>query len=347
MKLPIPHNFPWITKEDKNAVAQVLSSGQIAQGTEVSRLESEFTEMLGGGGACAVSSGTAALFLALRGLGINSNDTVALPTYACSALLNAINMLGASARLVDIREDNLTINPDLIAAQAKNAKTVIAVHSYGATANINALIEQNLTVVEDCCQSLGGPQGKLGATSVYSFYATKIITGGQGGLIWDCSGDAAAAAVDYRQFDCREKYIPRFNFQMTDIQAAMIRSQFSRLDEIKQRRQKLYGMFRDNLPEGLSLQTGLSDPDNMPYRFVIRAPNKASRDQLKKHMEEKAINCIIPIETYELLHRYIGLDSTEFPVAEKVVDTTLSIPLYPAMSDTDGEYIAQALGDFR
>ena len=343
----IPHNSPWITQADQDAVARVLASGQIAQGPEVEQLEREFTKMLGGGAACAVSSGTAALFLALRGLGVGSDDLVALPTYACSALLNAVFMLGASARLIDIRDDDLNINADLVPVQAKGAKAAIAVHCFGAAADIDSLVSQDLKVVVDCCQYFGESRSCQGTASVYSFYATKIITGGQGGLVWDHSGEVAASVLDYRQFDCRDDYIPRFNFQMTDIQAALARSQFSRLGQIKKKRRALYTLFSDSLPVGLSLQDGLSHSSSLPYRFVVRAPDLAIRDRLRNHMADKGVTCIVPVERYELLHRYLGLDPADFPIAEKVADTSLSIPIFPAMSEADAERIARALGEFR
>jgi len=345
--IPIPHNAPWVTEADYEAIARVLASGQIAQGPEVENLEMEFSAMLGGGSACAVSSGTAALFLALRGLGIGASDIVALPTYSCSALLNAVNMLGASSRLVDIRDDDLNIDVDLVPIQAKEAQTVIAVHCFGAQADVTTLVQQGLSVVEDCCQSLGGPQGRQGAVSVYSFYATKIISGGQGGLVWDGSGKVAEIARDYRQFDCREEYIPRFNFQMTDIQAAMVRSQLSRLGAIKQKRQRIYETLRGCVPQGWTHQAGLSNSDNLPYRFVVRAPDSTSRDSLGNYMSENAISCAVPIEKYELLHRYLGLNPADFPVAELVAETSLSIPLFPAMSAEDEQYVARVLGGFR
>lgn len=203
-------------------------------------------------------------------------------------------------------------------------------------------------VIEDCCQSLGTrvdgrPLGSDGDAAVFSFYATKIITGGQGGLVWDPSKAVAEAVHDYRQFDNRQTWEPRFNFQMTDIQAAMVRSQFARLDDVHQRRRQIYARLLNSLPEGLGRQTGLDDAERLPYRFIIRFADAERRQRAKSHFAELGVTTIVPVERFELLHRYLRLDPVDFPVAEKLVDTTLSLPLYPALEDAQVETICRAL----
>ena len=155
----IPHNLPALTDRDMSVVSEVLRSGWIAQGPQVEALENDFTLMYGGGGACACSSGTAALYLALKGLGISIGDTVAVPTYSCSALLNAVNLAGAHPMVVDVREDDFTIDPQALKRLPLKPKAVIAVHVFGAEANIRHLQECVPLVIEDCCQSLGGSRG--------------------------------------------------------------------------------------------------------------------------------------------------------------------------------------------
>lgn len=336
----IAHNRPLITAEDQAAVAEALASGWVAQGPRVEGLEADFQAMLGGGEGCALSSGTAALFLALHGLAVKSGDVVALPTYTCSALLNAIHMAGAVPQPVDVKLDDFTLDPERLPRQAKVA---MAVHCYGASADVAGLKQHGARVIEDCCQSLGGPQGGAGDAAVFSFYATKIITGGQGGMVTDPTGEVAARARDYREFDCRESYAPRFNLQMTDIQAAMIRSQFSRLGAIKARRRKIYAAYLEALGGREKVQAGLGDQALLPYRFVIRTEDEARRDRLLTHFKESGVGVIIPLERYELLHRYLGLDPYDFPNAERLADTTLSLPLYPALADAEVERVSRAL----
>ncbi|MCX7310099.1 MAG: DegT/DnrJ/EryC1/StrS family aminotransferase, partial [Afipia sp.] len=261
-----------ISDADQAAVNGVLTSGWIAEGPKVAALENAFVSMNACGAACAVSSGTAALFLALKGLKVGLDDIVAVPTYSCSALLNAVNMLGARPVPVDVRPSDFTIDPDSVQRLAPGAKAAIAVHTFGASAQVAVLKRSGMKVIEDCCQSLGGPQGRDGDAAVYSFYATKIVTGGQGGLLWDPFGEVSESARDYREFDCRETYVPRFNLQMTDIQAAMILSQFGRLNSIRARRRAIrerYRLASDGLlSAGWVLQGGLDAESHLPYRFV-------------------------------------------------------------------------------
>lgn len=347
----IPHNRPLITAEDRAVVDAVLNSGWVAQGPQVETLEAEFVRHYGGGGACAVSSGTAALFLALKALGVEVGAKVAVPTYACSALLNAIYMAGATPSVVDVLPDSFCLDPVALARQAADTACVIAVHTYGAPADIATLRQPGHKLIEDCCQSLGGAsgQGLLGAAgdaAVFSFYATKIVTGGQGGLVWSKDGAVTEAVRDYRQFDCRDSYVPRFNLQMTDIQAALVNSQLDRLEVIRSRRQAIARIYLAALPKGLLVQYGLKDARRMAYRFVVLAPDLATREALRRHMEQAGVGCAVPIERYELLHRYLQLDPAEFPVAENLVDTTLSLPIHSALDDAQLAQAVDAISRF-
>lgn len=343
----IPHNKPLITASDRVRVDAVLTSGWIAEGAQVAALEREFVQLLGGGAACAVSSGTAALFLALRGVGIGAGDRVAVPTYACSALLNAVHMLGGRAVPVDVREDDFNIDPGVLGRTADDVKAVIVVHCFGTSAPVAELRRPGRAVVEDCCQSLGGPQGRAGDAAIFSFYATKIVTGGQGGLVFDRNATVAESGRDYREFDVRRDYQPRFNFQTTDIAAAMVLSQLGRLDAIKERRRAIRAAYREAasgaLAAGWRMQSGLEGDGYMPYRFILVAPDRGRRDRLREAFGSAGVRTIVPIERFELLHRYLGISPEAFPVAERLADTAVSLPLYPALDDAEVATICNAL----
>ncbi len=346
----IPHNRPTLLPEDRAAADAVLASGWITQGPAVAALEAWFVEQYDGGQGCAVSSGTAALFLAIHALGGGRDTVIAVPTYACSALLNAIIMAGAKPRVVDVLHDTFCVDPQAVAAGI--ADMVIAVHTFGATADVKALQAGGRIVIEDCCQSLGGladdvPLGATGATAVFSFYATKIVTGGQGGLIWSKSAAAISRVRDYREFDGRDNYVPRFNLQMTDLQAALVMSQLTRLAAIREFRARVAREYSAALPRGLGLQVGVTAPGRMVYRFVIIAPDLETREALRAHMKAADIGCIVPVERFELLHRYLDLDPQAFPVAEKLADVTLSLPIHLQLADADIARVSQALNRFR
>ncbi len=349
--LPIKHNRPEVTAEDRAAVERVLASGHIAHGPQVRALEKDFTDRYGGG-ACACSSGTAALFLALKGLDIGPGDTVAVPTYACSALLNAVHLAGASPVVADVNATDFNLSPEALAAIRPRPRAAIVVHTYGAAADIAPIRALTPLVVEDCCQALGGarqgrPLGLEGDAAVFSFYATKILTCGHGGLVLDKAGTVAAQARDYRDFDGRETYVPRFNFHLTDFQAAMVRSQWQRLAAIAARRRAIARRYAEVLPPGIAVQAGIDDPERMVYRFVLRLNERKERDVLREHFRNNNVETTIPVERFELLHRYLKIDPSLFPNSERLVDTTVSLPIYPALSDEQVAHIRDTLAAWR
>jgi perosamine synthetase len=348
----IAHNRPHILACDRAAVDAVLDSGWIAQGPAVARLEQEFVRHFGGGQAVALSSGTAALFVVLQALGAGVGSAVAVPSYSCSALLNAVLMTGAAPRIVDVRSDSFCLDAQSVRRQAPDARFIVAVHAFGARADVEGLRAADRVVVEDCCQSLGGtagsvPLGTRGAAAAFSFYATKIVTAGQGGLVWSGSADLAERVRDYRQTDGRDHYEPRFNLQMTDMQAALAVSQMARLEAIRERRAAIGRAYLAALPHGLSAQAGIADPGRMVQRFVVLAPDAAARDALRARMTAAGVGCIVPVERFELLHRYLKLDPAEYPVAERLADTTLSLPIHLGLSDADVATVCEVLQGFR
>lgn len=348
MQASIAHNQPLILPEDRQAVDQVLQSGWLATGKKTRQLENFFASYMEEGQAVAVSSGTAALFIALHSMQLGKGHKVAIPTYSCSALLNAVYMVGAEPVIIDSKNDDFTICPNHLSQYTNKLDAIIAVHTYGAHADIKTLQKFNVPIIEDCCQSLGGylqniPYGKNSHCAVFSFYATKIVAGGYGGLIWDRDGQITNKAKDYINFDCRKEYIPRFNFQISDIQSALILSQLQRLENIKKRRIQIAQKYDHALPIHFSRQKLNFENGALPYRYVIRAKNKKDIEKLRTHMQTANINCNIPVERYELLHQYLNLNSENFPNSEHIVETSLSIPLYPGLSDGDVDRICETL----
>jgi perosamine synthetase len=275
-----------------------------------------------------------------------------VPSYACSALLNAVFMAGASPQVVDVSFGTYCLDPKMVQSQASNARYVIAVHTYGSIADVAALKGQGRIVIEDCCQALGGtlagvPVGEAGDAAVFSFYATKIVTGGQGGLVWSRDSTVAESARDYRQFDGRESYETRFNFQMTDLQAALVNSQMARLEAIRKRRAQIAAAYLAAMPRGLATQAGISESGRIVYRFVIDTHDPVVRDALRAHLVAAGVDTVVPVERFELLHRYLKLDPAAYPVSERLADTALSLPIHLCLSDEDVSVVSEALRLFR
>lgn len=326
--LKIQHNKPTIGYEEENTVIKVLRSGWLAQGKEVEEFENEFCNFMGlpKGHAVAVSSGTAALYLALEVLE-GKNKSIALPSYTCSAISNAIDMVQGKKIYVDSNES--TPNIDLLQLQNSDPDIGIIPHMYGIPQDISNI--SNIKVIEDCAQAIGakvnnqyvGLQGDIG---IFSFYATKMLTsGGQGGMIISKNIDLIEKVRDYREFDQRSDMKSRFNFQMTDVQASIGRVQLKKLPSFIRRREEIYMMYQE---AGLEL---LDDYDSklkpVRYRAIIKVEHPQSIiEELKKYN----INVINPLEEWELLGES-NLSTRALTWTKK----TISLPIYPELTDEE------------
>jgi len=323
----IPHNKPTLNSEEAAAAERVLRSGWVAQGKEVEAFENEFCDFLHipHGSAVAVSSGTAALYLALWSLGAKEKS-VAFPAYVCSALRHATSMAGAKEVLVDVASGSP--NVDIKALAKSGAAIAIVPHMYGLPVDVSELTGK-MDVIEDCAQALGATMGKTavglnGKVGIYSFYATKLITtGGQGGMVVTKDKALADTIRDFREFDCRRDSKPRFNFQMTDLAAAIGREQLKKLPGFLKRRSEIFKMYQD---AGLTLlDSNAGTP--VRYRAVLRtSEQKRILDSLAK-LKIKAIN---PLEDWELLG-----SPEKFPNAYKLTQETVSLPVYPSLSNEE------------
>ncbi|MFA4932791.1 MAG: DegT/DnrJ/EryC1/StrS aminotransferase family protein, partial [Caldisericia bacterium] len=185
----IPHSKPTLDQRDYNAVLRVLQSGQISQGEYVKRFEANLSEFVGVKGGVATNSGTSALHLALLALEVGKGDEIILPSYVCTALLNAINYVGATPVLVDIEPDSFNLDAKRVKESlTEKTKAIIVPHLFGLPADMEELQSFGIPLIEDCAQALGatykGKQaGSFGALSIFSFYATKVIASGEGGMV--------------------------------------------------------------------------------------------------------------------------------------------------------------------
>jgi len=322
----IEHNKPTLGKQEQRAVSKVLESGYIAQGLEVERFENEFCDFLDlpECHAVALSSGTSALFMALWSLNAK-NKSIAMPVYACSALRNAVAMAQAKEVLTDnaMNSPNICLNQ----LQKSNADIAIVPHMFGLPNEIQNI--KDIDVIEDCAQSLGASidnkkTGLIGEVGIFSFYATKLMTsGGQGGMFVSKDKNLVDKVRDYREFDCRRDNKHRFNFQMTDVQASIGRVQLKRLPIFLERRQEIFAMYKE---VGLDLIESENNA-SVYYRAVIRVNNPV---KIKGKLLRLGIKTIIPIEDWELLD-----NGSEYKNAYHLTQTTLSLPIYPSLTNKD------------
>jgi len=348
----ILHNKPTIGKEEIKAAQRVLVSGWLAQGKEVEKFEEEFSKFLGfdKGHAAAVSSGTAALYVALVALGVKSGDEVITPTYVCSAILNAIFMAQAKPVLVDVNQEDFNISFEETKKKiTKRTKAIIVPHIFGLPADIDKFTKLKIPIVEDCAQAIGAKfkgqyVGTFGKAAIFSFYASKMMTTGYGGMIFSKDKNFIEKVKDFREFDCRKDYKPRFNFQMSDLQAAIGSAQLKKLPKFLARRKGIAEKYYQALPPDMVWPKSI--PENKRpnfYRFLIKTQkSKALMNVLKKN----GVKTIVPIEGFELLHRYLKQSSSDFPISENIAKTTLSLPIYPSLAIPDTEKISKIVLKF-
>ncbi|MBN2225015.1 MAG: DegT/DnrJ/EryC1/StrS family aminotransferase [Deltaproteobacteria bacterium] len=325
-------------------MAQSVMTTMLAGGPAVSAFETAVAHRAGTALGCAVSSGTAALHLALAALGVGPADEVILPAYVCAAPLYAVRHVGGRPILADVDpETGLSSADHIRAVLTKRTKAIVAVHLFGRAAPVDDIVSLGVPVLEDCAQSLGGecrgkPLGSWGTAAVFSFYATKVITTGFGGMV--CSDDAGLIGRirDLVRYDERTDVLTGYAYGMTSFQAALGASQMSRIDEFLQRRLAIHDFYRETFSAaGVELPPPAGQGEDIHYRFVVKSDDGV--DRVISRLGERGIAArrpvFAPLYTYE--------ETGELPGAKRAHNRDISIPLYPALTDDETRRVAEAV----
>jgi perosamine synthetase len=339
----IPHSLPTVGAEEAKGLQDVISSARIATGEEVEAFENALATYVGLKGAVATSSGTAALHLALLAVGVKEGDEVICPSFTCSAILNAIYHCRATPRIVDV--DDATMNISLSAtyrALGKKTAAIIVPHMFGNPVEaIDDFLALGPPIIEDCAQSLGAASknkmtGSWGAVAIFSFYATKVITTGQGGMVASDNKSFLEQVRDLRQYDKKDDYLVRYNYCMTDFQGKMGLIQLEKLPSFLKKREERARLYDKYLQEIQEIT--MPQRSGIYYRYVVRIPGgKLARVIARMHQE--GVDVQLPV--FRPLHRYLGLDG--FTSTEKVYAGALSLPLYPRLEVEAVKSIARSL----
>jgi perosamine synthetase len=341
--MTIAHSKPYLGKEELDAARAVVLSGQLAQGALVERLETDLAKFAGHRYGVALSSGTAALYCALRGLGAGPGDDVVIPAYVCAALLNAVVMAGARPVLSDVDPITGNLTPELVKRRlTKKTKAIIVPHMFGYPAPVPAIGRLGVPVIEDCAQCVGAriggkSVGALSTIAIFSFYATKMIAAGEGGMVATSDRGVKERIIGLREYDKRESWTPSFNFKLSDLHASLALAQLKKLSEMVRLRRAIAQGYRT----AFSGQGGIQLPpmergvEPVYYRFVVRLTRAIG--PVIKALREKAIECGTPV--YKPLHRY--LKQPGFPNADALQKSSLSLPMHPGLSKKDVEFAAR------
>ena len=343
--------------EEKIMVKRVLDSGMLAQGRRVKEFEEKFAKLCGTKYAIAVNSGTAAIHCALYAIGIKKDDEVITIPFTFVATANPILMQGGKIVFVDVDEKTFNIDPKQIESKITNrTKAIIAVNLYGQPANYKALRtianKYNLKIVEDACQSHMAEyddkmSGNLGNIGCFSFYATKNLCCGEGGMITTNNAEWAEQCKRFRHHGQSEKtkyeyHDLGYNYRMTDLTASIGLIQLERLPLLTNRRIINAG----TLTEGLKDVKGVTPPYQMIgtkhvfHQYTLKCKDRDKvQESLKEHDIQSGIYYPKPLH----LHPFFKGKDGDFPVSERLAKEVLSIPVHPSLTDKDLKLIIEAV----
>ncbi|HJH25881.1 MAG TPA: aminotransferase DegT [Methanophagales archaeon] len=364
----IPIAKPIIGNDEIQAVAEVLKSGMLAQGKVVEEFENAFTEYVGVKNAVAVANGTIALDVALKSLGIKQGDEIIVPSFTFISTANAVLFQGAKPVFADVDERMFNINPeDVVEKITDKTKAIIGVHLFGHPFDVREMQEiceeHNVHLIEDCAQAHGAEYegnkaGGFGIAGCFSFYATKNMTTGEGGMITTDSEEIASVCRMLRNHGESQKYYHTrigYNYRMTDIQAAIGTTQLKKLDKFNEMRINNAEYFDNHIKvPGLELPHRKDGVKHVYHQYAVTIEEDRgfciSRGGFMKYLKNKGIGCAIhyPLPIHEQpLYRRMGYtdENVQCPVATALSKKILSLPVHPALTKEDLLYITETINN--
>jgi perosamine synthetase len=374
----VPFHAPSIGEEEIAEVVDTLRSGWLTSGPKVARFEEAFAGVVGARHAIAVNSCTAALHLALEAAGVRRGDEVIIPTYTFAATGEVVTYLGARLVLVDCRADTLNIDVSTIEPHlTSRTKAVIPVHIGGQACDMEPILDlarrRGLHVIEDAAHALpttyrGRLVGAISDLTAFSFYATKTITTGEGGMITTQRDDYAARMKQMSLHGLSQNAWNRyttnghwsygieefgFKYNLSDLAASLGIRQLHRMDEFHQRRRRIAEMYT----------TAFTDLDTCTtpheagfgthawHLYVLQlnlAALRGSRDEVIEALRQRGVATsvhFIPLHLHPIYQNTYGYRAGQFPAAETAFGRAVSLPIYPRLSDEDVSYVIEAVRD--
>ena len=366
---------PLIGEEEINEVVDTLRSNWLTTGPKTREFEAEFAERVDAPAAMAVNSCTAALHTALVALGVGPGDEVITTPLTFAATVNVIEHVGATPVLVDVLPDTLNIDPEQVAAAiTPRTKVILPVHYAGHPVDLDALQrvanEHGIAIVEDAAHAIpagykGRPIGSSPNPTAFSFYATKNMTTGEGGMLTGTPAflDSARKIIlhglsreAWQRYEKGGKWqydvvFPGFKYNMTDVQAAIGRWQLKKLAHFQQRRQKIVDKYRSafaDMPE-LEMPAHQADVDHAWHLFVLRlnlAALDVDRNEFIEALSEQGVSTSVhftPVHLFTYYRDKYGYQPQQFPQAWTQFQRMLSLPLSPALCDLDIQHVIRAV----
>lgn len=352
---------PLLGEDEIDSVISVLRSGTLAHGKIVEEFENAYASYTGTEFAVAVNSGTAALHLALLAHGIGEGDEVITTPFTFIATANAILFTGARPVFADIEQDTFNIDPNKIKEKiTKQTRAILPVHLFGQPCDMERIMEiarkNHLAVIEDACQAhgaeyKGNKAGSFG-TGCFSFYPTKNMTTGEGGMVTTNDPDIAKKVRILRNHGQQERYnhiMIGFNYRMTNIGAAIGLCQLRMLDQFNLQRISNAKLFTEQLGQEPGIIAPYISPDvvHVFHQYTIRITenNRMSRQSLREKLAAKGIGTEIyyPVPVHQQPYYQRLRYDDRCPAAEKAGAEVLSLPVHPGLSEKEVDYIVSVI----
>jgi perosamine synthetase len=375
--IKFPAYEPWISKDDKRIVSKALDQSMLTLGPQLEKFEADFCKYTKSKFAVAVSNCTAALHLSLKALGIKENDEVIIPDLTFVADANAILACNAKPVIADINKNDFFLSiSNLKKNITKRTKAIIPVHIYGQVCNIDEVLDvardNDLKIIEDCAHAIGTFHnskhvGTLGDTGCFSFYPTKNITTGEGGMVITNSKKIAEKVKRLRNhgmskslksryssgypwvFDITE---PGYNYRLDEIRAALGISQLKRIKKINELRRNAAFYYYSKLQNihGIVLPDMVNDKTHSYHLYTIRVtkPFKLSRNQLFKKLKQAGIRTTVywmPIHKYSTFRKFANLSNVKN--TSKIYNEILALPLFPNISKKHQDSVINTIKSFQ
>jgi perosamine synthetase len=359
----IPVSRPCLGKEEAEAVTRVLESGMIAQGGAVAAFEQAFASYIGVAHAIAVSNGTTALHAALLAAGIGPGDEVIVPSFTFIATATSVSMCGARPVFADVDDRFFSLDPaSAEALVTERTKAVMGVHLFGQPFDIPALSDlcrdHGLLLLEDACQAHGSAfrgrrLGSFGEMACFSFYATKNMTTGEGGMVTTDDPDLAARVRLLINHGQKEKYLHTtlgYNYRMTDLNGAMGLVQLEKLDGMNGRRAANAAYLDEHIRcRGVGTPEVRPGSTHVYHQYVLKMGQgaKLTRDGLMQALAAHGVGTAVhyprPVHDQPLYRDQQGEDPC--PVSSRLASSVLSLPVHPMVSEEDLGAIARAMNE--
>lgn len=367
-QIPLYDTTKVIGDEVLDGIAEVLASGWLTLGEKTRQFEEKFAARHGVEHGIAVNSCTSALYAALRALGVGSSDTVVVPAITFSATANVVKLLGGEVVLCDVK-DNGNMDPEVLAdlLEDREVAAVVPVHLYGLPCDMDEIVsladDHGAAVVEDCAHAPGAeidgqPVGSFGDVGCFSFYATKNITTGEGGMAISDDPELVARIRQLRNHHQTKSPDEKerdwgydvdglgFNFRMSEFEAVMGLSQLQHLDDMNESRREVAETYTDALREidGLVWRGGQNSKDHVFHLYAVQVLDDypLTRNELYDHLSNRGITTGVHYPSLSSLTYYKGIGG-RFRNAEQFSDRILSLPMFPYMESGTQNAVIEAL----